>query len=203
MKAGVGPVVRLTPASTVFLLCDVQERFRAGIHKFGSVVGGSKRLAAAAEELKIPLVVTEQYPKGLGHTVDELSAATAYAATSGGGVFEKTMFTMCTPEVNAALSGLQYTDAVIFGIEAHVCVQQTTLDLLEQGVNVHLCCDALSSQQPVDRACGLQRAVRSGAYATTSESVLMELIRGKDHPSFKAISTILKETKDPDPLPGF
>ena len=75
MKAGVGPVVRLTPASTVFLLCDVQERFRAGIHKFGSVVGGSKRLAAAAEELKIPLVVTEQYPKGLGHTVDELSAA--------------------------------------------------------------------------------------------------------------------------------
>ena len=203
MKAGVSPIVRLRPETTLFLLCDVQERFRAGIHKMPSVIGGSKRMAAAAQELKIPLVVTEQYPKGLGHTVEELAAATAYAAESGGGVFEKTLFSMCTPEVKATLGKLEYTDAVIFGIEAHVCVQQTTLDLLEEGKNVHLCVDALSSSQPVDRACGLQRAVRSGAIATTSESVLMELIRGKDHPSFKAISTILKETKDPDPLPGF
>ena len=193
---------RLQPQSTAVLICDVQEKFRAAIYKFATVVTGAQRMVRAANELSMPVLVTEQYPKGLGHTVDELSAATAYAATSGGGVFEKTMFTMCTPEVNAALSGIQYTDAVIFGIEAHVCVQQTTLDLLEQGVNVHLCCDALSSQQPVDRACGLQRAVRSGAYATTSESVLMELIRGKDHPSFKAISTNLKETKVAEPL-GF
>ena len=109
------------------------------------------------------------------------------------------MFTMRTPEVNALSA--QYTDAVIFGIEAHGA-QQTTLDGSSRASTSTSAATRARRSSP-STAHGLQRAVRSGAYATTSESVLMELIRGKDHPSFKAISTILKETKDPDPLEPF
>ena len=102
--------------------------------------------------------------------------------------------------MSAKLDELKPTDAVIFGLEAHVCVQQTTLDLLEQGFNVHLCVDAISSQSTTDRSCGLRRAADAGALITTTESVMMELIRSKDHPNFKAISNTIKETRPAEPL---
>lgn len=165
---------------------------------FGNVVTGSQRMLRASKELKIPTIVTEQYPKGLLKTVEELDVTGANAHAE---VFEKTCFTMLSPDVTETLARLDFTDAVILGLEAHVCVQQTTLDLIAMGRNVHLCVDAVSSSTPVDRACGLSRAQRDGAYLTTTESVLMELIRGKDHPSFKAISTNLKETKVAEQLP--
>mmetsp|Transcript_16148 Transcript_16148/g.32655 ORF Transcript_16148/g.32655 Transcript_16148/m.32655 type:complete len:194 (+) Transcript_16148:20-601(+) len=189
-------VARLTPDKCVFLVCDVQERFRKIIHNFGAVVVGSQRMLRASAELKIPTIVTEQYPKGLLKTVEELDVSQA-------DVFEKTSFTMLCPAVEARLAQLdKVTDYIVVGLEAHVCVQQTTLDLVAQGFNVHLCVDAISSSTPVDRACGLHRAERAGAFLTTTESVLMELIRSKEHPSFKAISANLKETKVAEPL-GF
>jgi len=192
---------RLSAAKCVFLLCDVQERFRHLGYKFDAVVAGSARMTAAAKELGIPLIVTEQYPKGLGHTVAEIDLSSV--TDHGGFVVEKTSFSMLgCPDVSSALKKMDYDAAVIFGLEAHVCVQQTTLDLLEAGKGVHLCVDAVSSQRTVDRTCGLRRAERAGALLTTTESVLMELIRGKDHPSFKAISANLKHTRAEDPLEG-
>jgi nicotinamidase-related amidase len=176
---------------------DVQEKFRAGIHKFATVVTGCQRMVRAAQELKIPVIATEQYPKGLGHTVEEID--TSHELTT---VVAKTDFSMIVPEVVAKLDGLNRTDAVILGLEAHVCVQQSTLDLINMGYNVHLCVDAVSSQTTTDRSCGLHRAAGAGALLTTTESVLFELIRSKDHPSFKAISTTVKELKASDPL-GF
>jgi nicotinamidase-related amidase len=92
------------------------------------------------------------------------------------------------------------TNVVIVGLEAHVCVQQTTLDLIEKGYSVHLCVDAISSQKLVDRAAGLHRADRAGAFVTTTESVMMELIRSKDHEQFKPISGLLKNLKVEDGL---
>ena len=187
-------LARLTPETTAFLICDVQEKFRAGIHKFATVVTGCQRMVRAANELKIPFMVTEQYPKGLGHTVSDIDISNAAC------VVEKTDFSMIVPEVTAKLNELKPTDLVIVGMEAHVCVQQSTLDLLAAGYNVHLCVDAISSQATTDRSCGLQRASVAGALLTTTESVLFELIRSKEHPSFKAISTCVKELKSPDPL---
>ena len=193
--ASVKALGRLKPETSVFLLCDVQERFRAGIHKFATVVTGAQRLIRAGNELSVPVVVTEQYPKGLGHTVEELDISKAAC------VVAKTDFSMIVPEVTAKLNELKPTDAIIVGLEAHVCVQQTTLDLLESGYTVHLCVDAVSSQTVTDRACGLHRAAAAGAFLTTTESVLFELIRSKDHASFKAISTAIKETRPEEPLP--
>ena len=102
--------------------------------------------------------------------------------------------------LTAAIFLVCFLSAVIVGLEAHVCVQQTTLDLIASGYNVHICVDAISSQSPTDRACGLHRAAGAGAFLTTTESVMMELIRSKDHPSFKAISNTLKETRPAEPL---
>lgn len=186
---------RLTPETCIFLLCDVQERFRPVIHKFDAVICRSNRLLMAANELRMPTLVTEQYPKGLGHTVSEIDVSNL--AAHGGGVFEKTSFSMLSPGVQSHLAALgdKYTNFVVCGLEAHVCVQQTTLDLLEAGKSVHLCVDGISSSSHTDRAAGLRRSERAGAVLTTTEAVMMELIRTKDHPSFKTISSALKETK--------
>ena len=216
-------LARLKPETTCLMICDVQEKvytinplsrpcvyvlsfdasprycaaqFRAAIYRFATVVTGAQRMVRAANELSMPVIVTEQYPKGLGHTVEELDLSKAAA------VVAKTDFSMIVPEVTAKLNECKTTDAVIVGLESHVCVQQTTLDLLERGLNVHLCVDAVSSSNPTARSCGLHRAAGAGAFLTTTESVLFELIRSKDHPSFKAISTISKETKPEDEL-GF
>jgi nicotinamidase-related amidase len=186
---------RLQPSTCIFLLCDVQERFRESIHKMPAVIAASNRMLRAATALELPVIATEQYPKGLGHTVAELGLSHEALAAHGGGLFEKTTFSMLDPNVEQTLACLKFTDAVIFGIEAHVCVQQTTLDLLERDVNVHLCVDGVSSQRAVDRAAGIHRASHAGAVLTTTESVMMELIRGKEHPSFKAISSILREPR--------
>ena len=83
-------MARLSPDKCIFLVCDVQERFRSAIHNFPAVLSGSQRMLKAAIELKIPTIVTEQYPKGLGKTVDELDGSHAE-------VFEKTTFTMLCP----------------------------------------------------------------------------------------------------------
>lgn len=141
------------------------------IHKFASVVTGAQRLTATAKLLDVPVLVTEQYPKGLGPTVGDLASAFADAQVSK---FEKTDFTMVTERVKEALKNAPFQGrehVVLVGLEAHVCVQQTTLDLLEMGYGVHLCVDAISSQQPTDRAAGLTRVDRAGAFITTTESV--------------------------------
>lgn len=169
----------------------------------------------------MPCIITEQYPKGLGHTTEEIKVA------EGGEVFSKTLFSMLTDEgecrrVRSGSSGARraQTDRsrllaravrarldtllsagrrnfVIVGLEAHVCVQQTSLDLLAMGCGVQLCVDAVSSQTTTDRAAGLHRAERAGALLTSSESVLFELIRAKEHPSFKAISKLVTSSRPP------
>jgi nicotinamidase-related amidase len=191
-------LARLKPATSALLICDIQERFRTAIHKFPAVVAGSRRMGEAAKLLGIPTIVTEQYPKGLGHTVGEFDKS---AAT----IVEKTDFSMCVPQVVKVLKAhSSLTDVIICGIEAHVCVQQSTLDLIEMGYNVHLCVDAVSSSDSTGRAVGLHRCAGAGAYITSTESVLFELMRSKDHPNFKAISGLVKETRvGPEDALGF
>lgn len=111
---------------------------------------------------------------------------------------------MLCPEVCAWLDTPELKErrsAVLFGLEAHVCVQQTTLDLLAQGFDVHIVVDGVSSQLASDRSVALARLQQAGAFLTTSESVLMELIRGKEHEHFKPISNLLR-ARAKEPLGG-
>ncbi|XP_037071703.1 isochorismatase domain-containing protein 1-like, partial [Pollicipes pollicipes] len=140
-----GNLGQVTASSTVFLLCDVQEKFKPAIAHFNCVVQSCSKLITAGRILGVPLLVTEQYPKGLGKTVPELDVQ--HAAV----VAEKTKFSMVVPEVDAVLEQLKPRVAVIMGLEAHVCVEQTAADLLARGHVVHVVADAVSSRSQEDR----------------------------------------------------
>ncbi|CAC5417971.1 Isochorismatase domain-containing protein 2A,Isochorismatase domain-containing protein 2B,Isochorismatase domain-containing protein 2,Isochorismatase domain-containing protein 1 [Mytilus coruscus] len=179
---------------TVFFLCDMQERFRNAIKYFPEITEVASRLVQASKLLNIPLIVTEQYPKGLGNTVSELDISHAV------GTFAKTKFSMVLPDVEKQLESLCSNNVqhiVLFGIETHVCIQQTVIDLLNKNYEVHIVADACSSRSQTDRVFALERFRHMGATVTTSEAVLLQLIGDKDHPQFKAIqSLIMKSAPD-------
>jgi len=129
---------RIAPQDTALFICDVQERFRSVISGFPAVVDTSRRMARAAQALQLPIIVTEQYPKALGNTVPEL----AEILPQGTPIVAKTDFSMCVPDVVTELEKLSDVKNILLtGIEAHVCVFQTALDLLgkEERVNF-ICC---------------------------------------------------------------
>jgi len=187
---------RLRAEATVFFQCDIQERFRPLIWMMPAVIHVAVLMAKSARIMGIPLVVTEQYPKALGHTLPEVQAAWGGAPAV---LAEKTRFSMCVPSVLQGLQGRK--SVVLYGIEGHVCVQQTCLDLLEQGYTVHLLTDGISSQVPIDRSTALLRMREAGALLTTSESVVFELMRDTKYAHFKAVSDLVKQ-RNPTPIPS-
>nr|XP_023662583.1 isochorismatase domain-containing protein 1 isoform X1 [Paramormyrops kingsleyae] len=177
----------LSPSTTVFFCCDMQERFRPAIKYFGDIISVGQRLLQGARILGVPVIVSEQYPKGLGSTVQELDLTGAKL------VFPKTKFSMVLPEVEAALAEIPgLRSVVLFGVETHVCIQQTALDLIGRGLEVHIIADSTSSRSMMDRMFALERLARTGIIITTSESVLLQLVSDKEHPKFKEIQNIIK-----------
>ncbi|KAI0029538.1 Isochorismatase-like protein [Vararia minispora EC-137] len=189
-------VVKAVPGRTVFFLCDMQERFRSAIHAFDKLVLTGQKVIKAAKILEVPLVVTEQNPRALGATITELSPTTHNLGALHLGTIEKTLFSMATPEVFAILERRQMTSIVLFGIESHVCVLQSTLDLLERGYQVHVLADGVSSCNKEEVPFALARMRQAGAQITTSESLLFQLMRDSSSPNFKALSAIIKEEKE-------
>eukprot|EP00124_Ichthyophonus_hoferi_P006168 Ihof_evm1s1270 gene=Ihof_evmTU1s1270 len=126
-------------------MCDIQTKFEKSIPAFSNLVAVAKRMVAGGKLLGIPLVATEQYPQGLGSTVEELKDSYVVTLT-------KNSFSMITPEMNDILAThSKRTSAVLFGLETQVCIQQTALDLLERGYNVFLVADGVASRMPMDR----------------------------------------------------
>eukprot|EP00298_Acanthocystis_sp_HF-20_P016003 c21348_g1_i1.p1 GENE.c21348_g1_i1~~c21348_g1_i1.p1 ORF type:complete len:189 (+),score=63.73 c21348_g1_i1:57-623(+) len=175
----------------IFLLCDVQESFRAVATNFDATVFACNLLMKTAAILNIPVIVTEQYPKGLKHTVSEINIKTSNVH----GPYEKGLFSMITEEVEKVLVASSRKTVVIFGLETHVCVQQTALDLIEKGYKVLVVADAVTSRTLFDRKFGLKRMMASGVQVSTSESILMELLKSKDAKEFKQISQLIKENR--------
>eukprot|EP00906_Rhabdomonas_costata_P009453 RCo013374 len=177
----------LSKAKTAFLLCDIQEKFLPRISSPQSVLWVANCLVKASTILKVPLLATEQYPKGLGKT------AAALPLPEGTKVFEKTKFSMWTPEVEAEVRKMtEVTDIVVFGIETHVCVLQTVMDLLRAGYNVHIPADGVSSIRHSDRMVALDTMRQLGALVSTSESILFRLLGDFTDPSAKEISALVK-----------
>jgi len=130
--------------------------------------------------------VTEQYPKALGKTVSELDVSTHF-------LVEKTLFSMMTPAVEQKLEfHSKIRSVLITGLEAHVCVFQTTLDLLETGSAVPLLADCVSSQNKKDMKVAIERLRQSGAFVTTSESAIFMMMKDTSFPHFKTISGLIK-----------
>uniref|UniRef100_A0A7I4YLT7 Isochorismatase domain-containing protein 1 n=1 Tax=Haemonchus contortus TaxID=6289 RepID=A0A7I4YLT7_HAECO len=185
-------ISRLSPKNSALFVCDLQERFslRDAREFFPGITQTAKRMVDAAKILQMPIIVTEQYPKGLGHTIPDLGLQDIEK-------FEKTKFSMCLPELDGALKNSE--NIILVGIEAHVCVLQTTLDLLERGKNVHVVVDAVSSRSLPDRKYAFKQMDRAGAVLTTSECVLLGLLRDASHPKFKEIQKLIL---DPAPDVG-
>lgn len=185
-------VGRLVPSDTALLVCDVQERFRPLIHKMETVINTTKLMTSVAKELDVPIVATQQYTKVFGPTVADAFADPKDIGTLAP-VFEKKKFSMMTEECSRHLASLGRTSYLLVGIEAHVCLQQTALDLLERGHDVHVVADGVSSQQPYDREVALRRMESGGAWLTTAQSAAFMLLGGADHPNFKAVSKLVKD----------
>lgn len=187
----------LDPSRVILLICDVQTKFQPLIYRAASIINRCSLLNNVANTLNIPVIVTEQYPKAFGTTVPELVLS---ADTK---VFAKRKFSMLTDETIDHLRSFHGKNHIILcGVEAHVCVQQTAMDLLSyqsienDGVSytydVHIACDAVSSQRSHDRTVALDRMKNAGADLVTTESVIFELMRDSEHPHFKAVSQLVK-----------
>jgi nicotinamidase-related amidase len=171
------------------VIIDVQEAFAPVIEGFDAVVANCGLLAEGFGVMGRPVIVTEQYPKGLGHTVPALAAR----LPEGTPIVEKTRFSACGVEgFEAAYDAARCNTWVVCGVEAHVCVNQTVHDLLARGASVHVAGDATGSRTAANREAGLHKAARAGAHVTSAEMVLFEMLRQAGGPEFKAISALVK-----------
>ena len=179
----------LDAAHTALAIIDMQEGFRSPISDFAETAARIALVAHAAQLLRVPVVVTEQYPKGLGQTAAEIKAV----LPAGFNAIEKTAFSSCgAGEFEAELERAKAVHVLICGIEAHVCVNQTTHDLLERGYRVHLLTDCITARTAQNKQAGLAKMQQSGALPSSIEMALFELIRDARHEQFKAIQKLIK-----------
>jgi nicotinamidase-related amidase len=164
------------------IVVDVQDGFRS-YDSFAGVAAAAGRLVEGAKILDVPIIATEQYPKGLQHTAVEVGLAEGDAT-----LVEKSVFSAVRAD-GFNLAGRN--QVLLCGIEAHVCVMQTALDLLDRGVSVQVVTDAVGSRHAHDREVGLARLDRAGATLTTVEAALLELCERAGTPEFKAVQKVI------------
>jgi nicotinamidase-related amidase len=180
----VSAVEKLDPRRAALVVVDVQEAFRKALPSFGDVVRATGALIGGAEAVGIPIRITEQYPQGLGHTVPEV----AEKLPDGVRPIEKVVFSAAEAE-GFDLDGRD--QALVCGIETHVCVNQTVLDLLEGGVQVHVAADAVGSRSEENRELGLHKMERAGAVVTSVETALFELVGRAGTDQFKQVQKLV------------
>jgi nicotinamidase-related amidase len=173
--------------NTTLLIIDVQERLRPAIAESESVIAAVNQLVQGAQILGLPILVTEQYPKGLGHTVPEV------ILPEGTPILEKICFScMLSENVSQSLKSKSTKHLIIAGLEAHICVLKTTLDAIEQGYTVHVVAEAVSSRSLANKQLGLERMRQAGAFIVSIEMILFMLLEQAGTEEFKAISKLIK-----------
>ncbi|RVX74391.1 hypothetical protein B0A52_01517 [Exophiala mesophila] len=194
-----------------FALAEIKpgaiEKFRSAIWEYEKVISTTQKLVKAATILKMPIFVTTQNAGRLGPTVSEIESMLPKSGAGGAPAprtVDKTLFSMMVPELVSQLPTTPATSpatpsrlsVILVGIETHICVTQTTLDLLRLGHKVYLVADGVSSCNELERPIALRRLAREGAVVTTSEGLLFELLGDAKSENFKAVSGLVKDTKD-------
>jgi nicotinamidase-related amidase len=178
---------QMSDADTGLLVIDVQEKLVPRIAGAATVIRNIGFLIDAARLLEMPVQATEQYPRGLGPTVPELAAKLPERP-------DKVAFSCCAV---ASVAETFHREArpkvVLAGIETHVCVLHTALDLLALDFRVYVPVDAVGSRYRLDHDVALRRLEQAGAVLTTTETCLFEWVGGADHPKFKALSALVQE----------
>lgn len=172
---------------TVLFVIDIQERLVPVMKYKDQVIDNNKKLINAAKEMNIPVIATEQYPKGLGRTVPEL-----LELIDEDNIYDKTSFTAYTDEVREALRSLGKKKILITGMETHICVFQAARDLIKDGYGVYLVKDAVASRTKDNYLNGLDLIKSMGAMVTNTETVVYDLMKVSGTPEFKVISQWFK-----------
>ena len=175
----------LTTQGAALLLVDLQQRLVPAVHDGESMVAGAARRAEAAQRLDVPVCATEQNPAGLGSIVAPLADFPQRVAP-------KTVFAATGAPDFATLLPPGTAEVVVAGCEAHVCVLQTAVGLLDAGHRVAVAVDAIGSRAPAEAAAGVDRMARHGAEIVTSEMVLFEWLRDANHPRFREVQKLLR-----------
>jgi len=178
---------QLVASETALLVVDVQAKLIPKIHNHAALVKNIRFLLDVAEILDVQRLGTEQYPKGLGPTLPELAAKLPSPLP------EKLGFSSCA--VDSFVPELfrdHKTRVILTGIESHVCVMNTALDLLTESFWVYIPVDAVGARYPIDHETALRRLEGSGVVLTTTETIAFELLGGSNHPKFKEVSALIQ-----------
>ncbi len=176
-------------------VCDLQTRFRTIIRNFPLVLRSSQTLIDISNKLNIPICVTEQNPSKLGNTCPELTEKLNLSKDVI--ILPKMQFSMIIEEVNTFITRNGFDTVILCGIEGHVCIQQTALDLLDRKINVIIPLESVSSQRAEDLDASLRLLLQRGATVTTIESAVMTILKSADHPQFRDVMKIMiKHTED-------
>lgn len=178
----------LSAENSLVLIIDIQERLVAALNK-DIIVKNAIKVASAAKLLNIPVILTEQYPKGLGHTVDALKDA----LPDNSHIVEKTYFNALLE--NGMLNKIKSygkKQIVIFGIETHICVHQTASALVEAGFDVYVIKDACASRNKYEFKQGIDAMTANGVKISCVEIALFEWLKGATNPKFKEVQALIK-----------
>lgn len=175
---------------SVLVVIDIQTAFQRVMPEpdWARLLENTGILLQAAQLLKIPVLATEQYPKGLGRLVDEVAAHLPDSAP----LFEKTAFSSCgAAGLMDSLNDLSRGQVVLAGIEAHVCMLQTALELNAAGLEVYVPEDTMCSQDPANKLNAAMRMRQAGVIVSNTQSILFEWLRDAEHAQFKAVTALL------------
>lgn len=180
--------MKLKKEESILLLIDFQEKLMPAMKNKEELEAAVLKLAKGCKILDIPVLISQQYTKGLGQTIPTLKEAIGEFDP-----IEKTSFSCCgEPSFITALEKAGKKTVIVAGIEAHICVQQTVIQLLEAGYKVFLVNDCVASRSNNDKKYAQRRMAESGAVGTTYEAVLFELLENAKAPGFKEISNLIK-----------
>jgi len=169
------------------LVVDVQDKLLPHVHDWQALLQNVIWLVRVARRIGVPVMATEQYPKGLGETIPELKEVLPSPP------LVKMHFSCgADPAFAAALEKTGRRQVVVCGMESHVCVFQTVRDLVAMGYEVHVCEDAVSSRQELHRASGIELCREAGATITNAETVIFDLLHVAGTPEFKKVSALVK-----------
>jgi isochorismate hydrolase len=181
---------RLDTDRAMLLVIDVQEKLLPLIDGWQPMLEAMRLLVRGTGLFEVPVLASEQYPKGIGRTVGELATELGRVQSD---VETKTAFSVCGDKaLRVRIREMDRDQIIVCGIEAHVCVQQTTLDLLVQDYQVFVCADAIGSRRKLDYEMAVARMRQAGAAVTTVESVLFDLCVRCDAPKFKRMIELIK-----------
>ena len=174
--------------NSALIVIDVQEKLARVMHGKDRFVANLEMLVNGMRILEVPVLLSEQYPQGLGKTIPEISQA-----LEGNTAISKTSFSCCGNErFTSALNSMERRQLIIAGIEAHICVYQTAVDLVTLGYEVYVASDAVSSRTLENKNVGLALMEKAGAVISSVESILFELLKQAGGDKFRAISRLVK-----------